>query len=174
MYIIFNCVLYWRTLNLNKALLYLGSSTYFFSMLSVLNLIWAVYVGSWSLEKDGACLCLYFCVFFIYGCWAKNSDNNWFYWSSYFQMPDINSDLFGFFWSHCHLNINDMQPDIISSCYRHWKIFISYMGIFLGKRFEINYWLGSFPNEILLFYLDILKASVKHIILRYWKCCTPQ
>ena len=100
MYIIFNCVLYWRTLNLNKALLYLDSSTYFFSMLSVLNLIWAVYVGSWSLKKDGACLCLYFCVFFIYGCWAKNSDNNWIYWSSYFQMPDINSDLFGFFFDH--------------------------------------------------------------------------
>lgn len=115
MYIIFNCVLYWRTLNLNKALLYLDSSTCFFSMLSVLNLIWAVYVGSWSLEKDGAFLCLYSVSFSIVLLLSKK-------WITIIVLIDhhVISYLISilifleiFFWSHCHFNINDMQPDII-------------------------------------------------------------
>ena len=136
MYIIFNCVLYWRTLNLNKALLYLDSSTYFFSMLSVLNLIWAVYVGSWSLEKDGAFLCLYSVSFSIVLLLSKK-------WITIIVLIDhhVISYLISIlifleiFLITLSFNINDMQPDIISSCYRHWKIFISYMGIFSGKRF---------------------------------------
>ena len=148
---------------------------FFSAMLSVLNLIWAVYVGSWSLKKDGAFLCLYSVSFSIVLLLCKK----WItmivlidhYVISYLISILIFLDIF---WSHCHLIQMICSQISLSSCYRHWKIFISYMGIFSGKRFEINYWLGSFPNEILLFYLDILKASVKHIILRYWKCCTPQ
>ena len=114
MYIIFNCVLYWRTLNLNKALLYLDSSTYFFSMLSVLNLIWAVYVGSWSLEKDGAFLCLYSVSFSIVLLLSKK-------WITIIVLIDhhVISYLISIlifleiFLITLSFNINDMQPDII-------------------------------------------------------------
>ena len=114
MYIIFNCVLYWRTLNLNKALLYLDSSTYFFSMLSVLNLIWAVNVGSWSLEKDGAFLCLYSVSFSIVLLLSKK-------WITIIVLIDhhVISYLISIlifleiFLITLSFNINDMQPDII-------------------------------------------------------------
>ena len=132
MYIIFNCVLYWRTLNLNKALLYLDSSTYFFSMLSVLNLIWAVYVGSWSLEKDGAFLCLYSVSFSIVLLLSKK-------WITIIVLIDhhvisylISILIFlDIFLITLSFNINDMQPDIIIFLLSALKDFYFIHGNFL-------------------------------------------
>ena len=132
MYIIFNCVLYWRTLNLNKALLYLDSSTYFFSMLSVLNLIWAVYVGSWSLEKDGAFLCLYSVSFSIVLLLSKK-------WITIIVLIDYHviSYLISIlifleiFLITLSFNINDMQPDIIIFLLSALKDFYFIHGNFL-------------------------------------------
>lgn len=132
MYIIFNCVLYWRTLNLNKALLYLDSSTYFFSMLSVLNLIWAVYVGSWSLEKDGAFLCLYSVSFSIVLLLSKK-------WITIIVLIDhhVISYLISIlifleiFLITLSFNINDMQPDIIIFLLSALKDFYFIHGNFL-------------------------------------------
>ena len=132
MYIIFNCFLYWRTLNLNKALLYLDSSTYFFSMLSVLNLIWAVYVGSWSLEKDGAFLCLYSVSFSIVLLLSKK-------WITIIVLIDhhVISYLISIlifleiFLITLSFNINDMQPDIIIFLLSALKDFYFIHGNFL-------------------------------------------
>ena len=132
MYIIFNCVLYWCTLNLNKALLYLDSSTYFFSMLSVLNLIWAVYVGSWSLEKDGAFLCLYSVSFSIVLLLSKK-------WITIIVLIDhhVISYLISIlifleiFLITLSFNINDMQPDIIIFLLSALKDFYFIHGNFL-------------------------------------------
>ena len=132
MYIIFNCVLYWRTLNLNKALLYLDSSTYFFSMLSVLNLIWAVYVGSWSLEKDGDFLCLYSVSFSIVLLLSKK-------WITIIVLIDYHviSYLISIlifleiFLITLSFNINDMQPDIIIFLLSALKDFYFIHGNFL-------------------------------------------
>ena len=132
MYIIFNCFLYWRTLNLNKALLYLDSSTYFFSMLSVLNLIWAVYVGSWSLEKDGAFLCLYSVSFSIVLLLSKK-------WITIIVLIDYHviSYLISIlifleiFLITLSFNINDMQPDIIIFLLSALKDFYFIHGNFL-------------------------------------------
>ena len=132
MYIIFNCFLYWRTLNLNKALLHLDSSTCFFSMLSVLNLIWAVYVGSWSLEKDGAFLCLYSVSFSIVLLLSKK-------WITIIVLIDhhVISYLISIlifleiFLITLSFNINDMQPDIIIFLLSALKDFYFIHGNFL-------------------------------------------
>lgn len=132
MYIIFNCFLYWRTLNLNKALLHLDSSTCFFSMLSVLNLIWAVYVGSWSLEKDGDFLCLYSVSFSIVLLLSKK-------WITIIVLIDYHviSYLISIlifleiFLITLSFNINDMQPDIIIFLLSALKDFYFIHGNFL-------------------------------------------
>lgn len=143
-------------------------------MLSVLNLIWAVYVGSWSLEKDGAFLCLYSVSFSIVLLLSKK-------WITIIVLIDhhVISYLISIlifleiFLITLSFNINDMQPDIIIFLLSALKDF--YFTWEFDQVRDLKKWLITIISKrdspFLPWYIE---ASVKHKNLRYWKCCTPQ